>query len=229
MARTRKRSHRYTQHIVTTTRVTPAGRSSPVSTFAATLARPTLADRFVTRSWASDIVLVTAGAGLTAIAAQLYVPLWPVPITMQTLAVLLVGSTLGATRGAASMTLYMVLGMAGLPVFGEGASGLGVIAGSTGGYIVGFILAAAVTGWLAQRQWDRRFVGAGISFLVGTAATFAVGLPWLAVVLSADLQQTLAWGLYPFIIGGIVKSAIAAAIIPATWKLSDKLARNRTK
>lgn len=198
-----------------------------MSTLTLTLGRPTLADRLVSRSLTSDIVLVAAGAGLTAVAAQLYVPLWPVPITMQTLAVLLVGSTLGASRGALSMVLYMILGLVGLPVYSEGASGAAVLFGSTGGYIVGFVFAAALTGWLAQRNWDKKFLGAGLSFLAGTGVTFAVGLPWLAVVTGADLSQTLAWGLYPFIIGGIVKAALAAAIIPTTWKLADRFASKR--
>lgn len=194
-----------------------------MSTLTLTVGRPTLADRLFARSLVTDIVLVAAGAGLTALAAQLYVPLWPVPITMQTLAVLLVGSTLGATRGALSMVLYLLLGLVGLPVFSEAASGAGVLFGASGGYIVGFILSAALTGWLAQRDWDKKYLGAALSFLAGTFVTFAVGLPWLAVVLHADLAQTLEWGLYPFIIGGIVKAAIAAAVIPSTWRFADWL------
>lgn len=194
-----------------------------MSTLTLTVGRPTLADRLFARSLVTDIVLVAAGAGLTALAAQLYVPLWPVPITMQTLAVLLVGSTLGATRGALSMVLYLLLGLVGLPVFSEAASGAGVLFGASGGYIVGFILSAALTGWLAQRDWDKKYLGAALSFLAGTVVTFAIGLPWLAVALHADLAQTLEWGLYPFIIGGIVKAAIAAAVIPSTWRLADWL------
>jgi biotin transport system substrate-specific component len=194
-----------------------------VSTLAVTLSRPTLADRVISRSLATDIALVAAGVALTAGAAQLAIPLWPVPITMQTLAVLLVGSSLGATRGAASMALYLVLGAIGLPIFSDGEAGFAVLFGSTGGYIFGFVFAAALTGWLAQRNWDKKFLGAAVSFLGGTVVIFAFGLVGLSLALGGTLEQTLAWGLYPFIIGGIVKAAIAAALIPGSWKLVDWL------
>ena len=194
-----------------------------MSTLAVTLSRPTLADRVISRSLATDIVLVAAGAALTAGAAQLAIPLWPVPITMQTLAVLLVGSTLGATRGAASMALYLVLGAVGLPIYSDASSGFGVLFGSSGGYIVGFVFAAALTGWLAQLNWDKKFLGAAVSFLAGTVVTFVFGLIGLSLALGGTLAQTLEWGLYPFIIGGIVKAAIAAALIPGSWKLVNWL------
>lgn len=194
-----------------------------MSTLTLTLGRPTLADRLFARSLTTDIALVAAGAGLTAVAAQIAIPLWPVPITMQTLAVLLVGSTLGASRGALSMVLYAVLGLVGLPVFSDASHGAAVLFGSTGGYIIGFIFAAALTGWLAQRNWDKKFLGAALSFLAGTGVTFVFGLTMLAVVLQSDLAQTLQWGLYPFIIGGVIKAGIAAAVIPMTWKLADRV------
>jgi biotin transport system substrate-specific component len=179
--------------------------------------RLTLADRALSRGLTTDLVLITGGALLTAGAAQLAVPLWPVPITGQTLAVLLVGSTLGAVRGALSMVLYAVLGVVGLPVFSEGASGATVLAGPTGGYIVGFIFAAALTGWLAERKWDRRMLRGLVAFGAGTVVTFAFGLPWLSFALQANLQQTLEWGLYPFIIGGVVKAALAAGLLRGAW------------
>src|SRR5690606_38079347 len=112
----------------------------------------------IKRTLATDIALVAAGAAVTAGASQLYIPLDPVPITMQTLAVLLVGSTLGASRGALSMILYVVLGAVGLPIYSEAASGVGVLLGTTGGYLVGFIAAAALTGWLAERNWDKKYL-----------------------------------------------------------------------
>ncbi|WP_341954428.1 biotin transporter BioY [Salinibacterium sp. TMP30] len=200
-----------------------------MSTLTLTLGRPTLADTIFSRSLTTDLVLVGAGAALTAAMAQLVVPLYPVPITGQTLAVLLVGSTLGATRGMLAMLLYAILGIVGLPVFSEASSGLGVLAGTTGGYIVGFIFAAGLTGWLAQRDWDKKFLGAAVSFLAGTGLTFVFGLTWLALVTGGSLEQVLAWGLYPFIIGGVIKAAIAAAIIPSTWKLSAAIARKRNQ
>ena len=179
--------------------------------------RPTLADRIFTRKLVTDVVLVASGAALVSILAQLTIPMYPVPMTGQTLAVLLVGSTLGAVRGIISLSLYAVLGIVGLPVFSDASSGLGVVAGPTGGYIIGFIVSAGLVGWLAQRQWDHRILGALAAFLAGTVATFAVGMPWLAVVLNLSLAQTLEFGLYPFIVGGLVKAALGAGIVRVAW------------
>ncbi len=169
-----------------------------------------------------DLVLIAAGTALVAIAAQIEVPLWPVPVTGQTLAVLLVGSSLGALRGTLSLLLYAVLGVVGLPLFSGAGSGMSVVLGPTGGYIVGFIFAAAFTGWIAQRSWDRKVLRSILSFFGGTVITFAIGLPWLAYVLGLNLQQTLEGGLYPFIIGGIIKMLLAAGIITAGWRYFDR-------
>ncbi|MCU1542321.1 MAG: biotin transporter BioY [Microbacteriaceae bacterium] len=177
---------------------------------------PTLADRVFSRSLATDALLIAAGAGITAISAQVVVPLYPVPITGQTAAVLIVGAALGASRGALAMALYAVLGLF-LPVYSEGAHGVGTLLGPTGGYIIGFILAAAITGYLSQRRWDHTLLGGIAAFLVGTIATFAVGLPWLAFALGLNLEQTLQGGLYPFIIGGIVKAVFAASVVRLIW------------
>jgi biotin transport system substrate-specific component len=198
-----------------------------VSTLSLTLGRPTLADTVFSRSLATDIALVGVGAAFTAVMAQIAVPLYPVPITGQTLAVLLVGATLGATRGALTMVVYALLGVVGLPVFSAASSGFGVLSGTTGGYIVGFIFAAGFTGWLAQRDWDKKYLGAALSFLGGTVVTFVFGLTWLALVTGGTLEQVLAWGLFPFIIGGLIKAGIAAAIIPSIWKVGAMLARKR--
>ncbi|MDZ4044184.1 MAG: biotin transporter BioY [Rhodoglobus sp.] len=184
--------------------------------------RPTIADRIVARGLVTDLVLIAAGAAITAIAAQIAVPLWPVPITGQTLAVLLVGVTLGAVRGALSLALYAVLGIVGLPVFSDASSGWSVIAGPTGGYIIGFVFAAGFTGWLAQREWDRKPLWAFLAFLAGSVLPFAFGLPWLAAALGGyglpnDLASVLNSGLWPFIIGGVIKAAIGAGIISLAW------------
>ena len=188
-----------------------------MSTLTLATGRPTLVDRLLTRSIATDVVLVAAGAALTAVAAQISVPLWPVPITGQTLAVLIVGSSLGALRGSLSMILYAVLGIIGLPVFSDQTHGLSIVLGPTGGYIIGFIFSAALTGWLAQRNWDHRILGAIASFAAGTLVTFAIGIPWLAAVLHLNLAQALAGGLYPFIVGGIIKALLAAVFIRLAW------------
>jgi biotin transport system substrate-specific component len=195
-----------------------------VSTLSLAPARPTLADRVVPGSRTADALLIAGGAALTAGAAQIAVPLWPVPVTGQTLAVILVGLSLGAVRGGLSMALYAVLGIVGLPVFSGASGGWIIIGGPTGGYIVGFIFAAVLTGWLAERAWDRKVLGSLLATLAGTAVTFVIGLPWLAAYLAAvgaphDLESVLASGLYPFIIGGLVKAVLGAGIITGAWQL----------
>ena len=181
--------------------------------------RSVLADRVLPRSLAVDVALVVGGAALTAALAQVAIPLWPVPITGQTLAVLLVGSSLGAARGALSMVLYALVGALGAPIFSEASSGTGVLFGATGGYIVGFVLAAAFTGWLAQRHWERGLVRGMLAFVAGSAVVFLVGLPWLQVSLGLTWPQTLAAGLTPFIVGGVVKAVIAALVLRGAWAL----------
>ncbi len=124
-----------------------------------------------------------------------------------------------------SMVLYAALGLVGLPVYSDGTHGAGVLFGATGGYIIGFILAAALVGWLAEREWDRKILKALATFAAGSLAVFAVGLPWLAIALHLDLQQTLLAGFYPFIIGGIIKAVVAAGLLPLAWFGADKLAK----
>jgi len=193
--------------------------------------RLVLADRVFPRHLVIDITLVVLGAALTAGLAQVSIPLVPVPITGQTLAVLLVGATLGAVRGGLSLAAYAAAGIIGLPVFapeddGSHLTGWAAIAGSSGGYIVGFIVAAAFVGWLSQREWDRKFFKAVATFVGGSLIVFAIGLPWLAFTLNVGLQQTLEWGLYPFILGGAIKAAIAAVLLPVAWWGADKLKRD---
>ncbi|WP_375400175.1 biotin transporter BioY [uncultured Amnibacterium sp.] len=189
-----------------------------MSTAALPISGAVLADRLLPRRLAVDAALVVGGAALTAVLAQVEIPLWPVPITGQTLAVLLTGATLGATRGAASMLLYAVAGLV-LPIYSDHASGFAVLLGPTGGYIVGFILAAAFTGWLAQRQVERRLVRGLLAFVAGSVVVFIVGVPWLAVVLHLSAPEAIAAGFTPFIVGGIVKAAIAAGVLRGAWAL----------
>ena len=200
-----------------------------MTTLAPTARRLVLADRVFPRTLVMDVVLVVAGAALVTVLAQVVIPLQPVPITGQTLAVLLVGSTLGSLRGAISMVLYAALGLVGLPVYSDGSHGAGVLFGATGGYIVGFILSAALVGLLAERQWDRKILKALATFAAGSLAVFAIGLPWLAVVLHLNLQQTLEGGFYPFIIGGIIKAVIAAGLLPLAWWGADRIAKKRAE
>lgn len=191
------------------------------------IGRPTLADRLFSRGVVMDLVLLTAGAAFTAIAAQVQIPLWPVPITGQTLAVLLVGSSLGALRGALSMTLYSVLGLVGLPVFSNATSGVEVAIGPTGGYLIGFVFAAAFTGWMAQRSWDRRVLRAILAFLGGTVVIYLIALPWLAASLGLGLQDTLELGMYRFVVGDTVKMLIATGVIAIAWKHVERDDRRR--
>jgi biotin transport system substrate-specific component len=189
--------------------------------------RLVLADRVLPRHLVIDITLVVLGAALVGGFAQLYVPLEPVPITGQTLAVLLVGATLGAVRGSLSMIVYAVLGVVGVPWFSEQSSGWSVIVGASGGYIVGFIFAAFAIGWLSERKWDRQVLKALAIFAGGSLIVFAIGLPWLSFVLGTDLNTTLEYGLYPFILGGIIKAVIAAGLLPLAWWGANKLNADR--
>ena len=152
------------------------------------------------------------------LAAQVTIrlPFSPVPITGQTLAVLLVGALLGSRRGAASMLAYLAEGLIGLPVYAGGASGLAYAMGPTGGYLVGFVAAAYVAGWLAERGWDRRVGTTALAMLTGNAAIYAFGLSWLAVYVG---RQTIALGLLPYIVGDVAKLILAALSLPAGWKL----------
>jgi biotin transport system substrate-specific component len=198
-----------------------------LSTLSLAPRRPVLADRVLPRSLAVDAGLVVAGAALTAGLAQVAIPLWPVPITGQTLAVLLVGASLGATRGAISMVVYALAGLVGLPVYSDHTAGAAVLLGPTGGYIVGFVLAAAFTGWLAERRWERRFLAGMVAFVAGSVVVFLVGLPWLQVSLGLTWPETLAGGLYPFIIGGIIKAVIAALALRGAWALVARADRSK--
>jgi biotin transport system substrate-specific component len=186
------------------------------------IGRPTLADRIFTRSLATDVILVVVGAAFTAVLAQLVIPLWPVPITGQTLAVLLVGATLGLTRGAISLAFYAVLGLVGLPVYapqtdGSHLTGLVALHAPSFGYIVGFILAAALVGWLAQLRWDRNALKVFVSFVAGSLVVYAVGVPWLMAVTGLSLPSALMAGVVPFLIGDTIKALIAAALLPLAW------------
>lgn len=173
----------------------------------------------------TDVVLVAAGAGFVALAAQFEIKLWftPVPITGQTFAVLLVGASLGALRGASSLLLYFLVGLAGAPIYAGGEGGWEWVKGATGGYLVGFILAAAVTGWLAERRWDRRFNSAVAAMLTGSVVIYACGLPWLAHIANTGLEDTLELGLYPFVVGDLVKLYLAGMLLPGAWKLVKHL------
>jgi biotin transport system substrate-specific component len=170
---------------------------------------------------ARHAALILAGTILISLAAQvsIRVPGSPVPITGQTFGVLLSAGALGFRRAIASTVLYLLIGIVGLPVFAHGTHGLEVITGATGGYLLGFVVAAAVVGRLAELGWDRNLVGGIGAMLIGSALIYAIGLPWLGFVAHLDLDTTLQKGLYPYIPGDVIKLALAAAAFPAAWWL----------
>jgi biotin transport system substrate-specific component len=173
----------------------------------------------------TDALLVLGGAGFVALAAQVKIDLrfTPVPITGQTFAVVLVGASLGALLGLASLGLYLFVGALGAPVYADGQHGWDVLTGPTGGYIIGFVFAAFLTGWLAQRRWDRRFNTAVAAMLTGNVVIYLFGLPWLAEKIDAGLEDTLEAGLYPFVVGDLLKLYLAAALLPGAWRLVERL------
>jgi biotin transport system substrate-specific component len=164
------------------------------------------------------LVLVLAGSALIALAAQLRValPFSPVPVTGQTFAVLLVAAALGRL-GLASVIAYLVEGALGLPAFAGGASGLAYMTGPTGGYLIGFALAAAIVGSAAERGWDRHLVTALAAMLLGEIAIYACGLAWLARFVPSE--RLLDAGLLPFIPGDVLKMILAALALPTAWRL----------
>lgn len=173
------------------------------------------------RSWLLDVVLVVLFSAFVALTAQVEIPLWPVPLTLQTLGVLFTGAVLGSRRGALALLLYLTEGALGLPVFAGGASGVGYMLGPTGGYLVGFVVAAGVVGWLAQRGWDRRLVWAAVAMVIGNVIIYVCGVAWLAVFLG-DLWGALVKGMLLFVVGDLIKIAIAALTLPGGWKLARR-------
>jgi biotin transport system substrate-specific component len=173
------------------------------------------------RSWLLDAVLVVLFSAFVALTAQVEIPLWPVPLTLQTLGVLFTGAVLGSRRGTLALLLYLTEGTLGLPVFAGGASGVGYMLGPTGGYLVGFVVAAGVVGRLAQRGWDRRLVWAAVAMVIGNVIIYACGVAWLAVFLG-DLWGALVKGMLLFVVGDLIKIAVAALTLPGGWKLARR-------
>ena len=168
-----------------------------------------------------DVALVVGAAGLVGLAAQVSVPLpfTPVPLTLQTFAVLLTGAALGTGRALAALTLYLLAGAAGLPWFAGGGSGVG---GPSFGYILGFVLAATVVGALARRGVTRSPLRTALAMVVGTVLIYALGVPWLMVALDVDLGTALELGVVPFLVGDGIKALAAAGLLPAAWRLVER-------
>ena len=175
-------------------------------------------------TWARDIALVVAGALLTVLGAQIAiaVPPSPVPVTGQTLGVVIAGAALGWKRGAASQLLYVLLGLV-LPVYSDGASGPDVIWGATCGYLVGFIIAAGLIGRLAELGADRKPHVAFVAFCAGQLAIFGIGVPWLKVATDMSWADAIHNGFTLFIVGGIIKAILGAGLMPSAWRSVRKL------
>ncbi len=176
-----------------------------------------------THGLAYDALLITAGSLLVALSAliQIRLPFTPVPITAQTLAVLMIGVLLGSRRGALTLLAYLGEGLAGLPVFSGGGFGLPHLLGPTGGYLLGFVAAAYVVGWLAERGWDRRLLSALAAMTIGNLVIYAFGVSWLGRMVG--FNQAIALGASPFAVGDLLKIALGTALLPLGWRALVKL------
>lgn len=174
---------------------------------------------------ATDVALVLAGTALVALLAKVSFFIGPIPITGQTLGVIIVGAALGSRRGAASLTTYLLVGLAGLPVFAGPVAGPAYVLSPSFGFLVGFIPAAFVAGWFAERAWDRKPWLAFAGFVAASIIPFLIGVPYLALILATvlgvdiTLASVLDAGVWPFIVPGLIKAAFAALLVPAAWAL----------
>ena len=176
-------------------------------------------------SLARDAVLVAAGAGFVGLLSQWSIPLpgTPVPLTLGTFAALLTGASLGGLRGLLSLATYLVAGGLGVNWFAGQKDGFG---GATFGYVVGFVLAAGLVGWLAQRGADRHVLKTALMMVVGNLVIYAVGVPWLMQATGMDLATALDKGVVPFLLGDGLKVLAAAGLLPATWALVRRVERH---
>lgn len=185
------------------------------------IARPTAR----AQAFAVDAALVATGVAFVALLAKVSFFIGPIPITGQTLGVIVVGAALGARRGAAAMTTYLLAGLAGLPVFAGAVAGPAYALVPSFGFVLGFIPAAFVAGWFAERAWDRKPWLAFVGFVAASIIPFLVGVPYMALILSTVLGQEVSLagvldaGVWPFIVPGLLKAAAAAIVIPVTWLL----------
>lgn len=181
------------------------------TTLAATLWARTATSRI------HQVALVLLGTVLLAVSAQIQVPFIPVPMTMQTFVVLMIGATCGWRLGGATMIAYLAEGAVGLPVFAKFGAGAAVLVGPTAGYLAGFVLAALVTGYLSERGFGRNLASAAVSFIAGTVIIFACGLAYLTSLIG--IEAAITHGLLPFIYSEPTKVALATLLLPGCWKL----------
>jgi biotin transport system substrate-specific component len=183
-----------------------------------------LVDRWVNRSLAKSILLVVGLTGATAASAQVAIPLpfTPVPLTLQTFAVLVGAASLGATRSVLAQTLYFVLAAAGAPVLAGGAGGIDKALGATGGYLLGFIFASLVVGSIASRGATTQIKSTVFAYVAGSAVIYLFGFIWLAQFTGNGFAWALTHGVTPFIIGDVIKAVAAGLLLPSAWKLVSK-------
>jgi biotin transport system substrate-specific component len=188
----------------------------------ATQPRVTLVDVLLprSRSWLFDILMVVVFSAFVALSARVAIPWWPVPMTLQPLAVLFTGAVLGSRRGVLALALYLAEGAVGLPVFAGGA-GIAYMLGPTGGYLVSYPVAAGLVGWLAERGWDRKLAWTAAAMTLGLLVIYAFGVVWLVGFLG-ELWTALVQGMLIFIPGDLVKIAIATLALPGGWALARR-------
>jgi biotin transport system substrate-specific component len=179
----------------------------------------------ISRSLAGSIVLVALGALVVALASQVRIPLGftPVPISGGTFGVIVVGASLGAVRGGLALALYLLIGLVGMPVFTGGNSGVSYFLGATGGYLVGFVVAAALLGYLAERRVDRHVRTALPGIVLSSIVIYVFGVTGLMLAVGADLPRALELGVVPFLFGDAVKIGLAATLLPAAWALVGRI------
>ncbi|HKY26672.1 MAG TPA: biotin transporter BioY [Pyrinomonadaceae bacterium] len=177
--------------------------------------------------WTRSVALVFAFSLLVALSAQIVIPVGPVPITGQTFAVLLTGALLGSRLGAITMIVYLMEGASGLPFFYGGSSGVAHLFGQTGGYLVAFPAAAFITGAFAEHGWDRRFLTAAAAMAVGSAVIMVTGWLYFSILTSTSPLIAFQHTVLQFIPGDIVKIALAAAALPAGWRLLKRRASGK--
>ena len=174
-----------------------------------------------------NVVLAVLGSIALWISAKISIPFWPVPLTMQTFVVLMIGMAFGSRLGVATVLLYLAEGAAGLPVFaGTPEKGIGIayMMGTTGGYLLGFVLAAGIVGSLAERGCDRNPLTTALAMLLGNVAIYVPGLLVLGAIVGWD-KPVLAWGLTPFLAGDALKLVLAAVLMPILWKVLPRMGR----
>ena len=172
------------------------------------------------QTWVHGVILAIAGSLVLTLSAKVQIPFWPVPMTLQTLAVLVIGMAYGPRLGGATLLLYLAEGVIGLPVFAgspERGIGLAYLAGPTGGYLVGFVLAATLVGFMAERGWDRSPVTTAAAMAAGNLVIYVCGVAWLGAVIGYG--KVWSAGVEPFLLGDAIKIALGTALLPACWKI----------